>query len=71
MNSASKKLLQWCQNVCANYTNTNVKDFTNSWKDGIAFLAILHYYDSDVVPDMFDLTVRSFSNIQNCFLPLC
>ena len=35
-------LLKWAQMTTDSYPNVYVKDFTNSWKDGLAFLAILH-----------------------------
>lgn len=35
-------LLKWAQTTTDAYPNVYVRDFTNSWKDGLAFLAIIH-----------------------------
>lgn len=35
-------LLKWAQMTTEAYPSVYVRDFTNSWKDGLAFLAILH-----------------------------
>jgi spectrin beta len=37
-------LLQWAQNAAQGYKDVNITNFTTSWKDGLAFAAIIHYY---------------------------
>ncbi|KAL3312006.1 hypothetical protein Ciccas_009408, partial [Cichlidogyrus casuarinus] len=37
-----ERLLAWCQEATDSYENVHVSNFTTSWKDGIAFLAIIH-----------------------------
>lgn len=47
--SAKDALLQWARQITAGYPNVNVTNFTGSWKDGLAFCAILHYFRPGLV----------------------
>ncbi|XP_070622800.1 EH domain-binding protein 1-like protein 1 [Erythrolamprus reginae] len=47
--NASHCLLQWCQEVTAGYRGVRVTNFTTSWRNGLAFCAILHHFHPEEI----------------------
>ncbi|XP_058545637.1 EH domain-binding protein 1-like protein 1 isoform X5 [Neofelis nebulosa] len=47
--SSSQSLLEWCQEVTAGYRGVRVTNFTTSWRNGLAFCAILHHFYPDKI----------------------
>ncbi|CAF2887520.1 unnamed protein product [Rotaria sp. Silwood2] len=66
--SAKDALLLWCQMKTADYSNVNVRNFTTSWKDGLAFCALIHKHRPDLIPQFKTLTKDNANhNLQLAF----
>lgn len=48
--SKRNALIKWCQEKLSLYKGIEIKNFSSSWNDGLAFCALLHSY----IPDQLD-----------------
>uniref|UniRef100_A0A7N4NSI0 Spectrin beta chain n=1 Tax=Sarcophilus harrisii TaxID=9305 RepID=A0A7N4NSI0_SARHA len=65
--SAKDALLLWCQMKTAGYPNVNVHNFTTSWRDGLAFNAIVHKHRPDLLEFDSLRKCNAHYNLQNVF----
>lgn len=57
--SKRNALIKWCQERLADYKGIEIKNFSSSWNDGLAFCALMHSY----LPDKIDFeTLRHENN---------
>ncbi|XP_041656770.1 EH domain-binding protein 1-like protein 1 isoform X6 [Cheilinus undulatus] len=47
--NSSQSLLQWCQNITNGYRGVKVTNFSTSWRNGLAFCALLHHFHPDKI----------------------
>lgn len=48
-NTPGQDLLEWCKEVTKDYPGVKVTNLTTSWRNGMAFCAIIHHFRSDLM----------------------
>ncbi|EDW10863.1 EH domain-binding protein 1 isoform X7 [Drosophila mojavensis] len=62
-NTPGQDLLEWCKEVTKDYPNVKVTNLTTSWRNGMAFCAIIHHFMPHLI-DMSNLTAHDV--VGNC-----
>ncbi|CAL8399251.1 unnamed protein product [Boreogadus saida] len=47
--SSSQSLLEWCQEMTQGYRGLKITNFSTSWRNGLAFCAILHHFHPEMI----------------------
>lgn len=56
-------LLEWCKEVTKDYPGVKVTNLTTSWRNGMAFCAVIHYYQ----PELMDMSALDPHDVMsNC-----
>ncbi|XP_060655549.1 EH domain-binding protein 1 isoform X4 [Drosophila nasuta] len=62
-NTPGQDLLEWCKEVTKDYPNVKVTNLTTSWRNGMAFCAIIHHF----MPHLIDMSKLSAHDVVgNC-----
>ncbi|KAJ4920654.1 hypothetical protein JOQ06_019575 [Pogonophryne albipinna] len=70
--TSSQSLLDWCQEVTQGHKGLKITNFSTSWRNGLAFCAILHHFQPEKINyemlDPYDIKInnkRLFMALQN------
>nr|XP_021335040.1 EH domain-binding protein 1-like protein 1 isoform X7 [Danio rerio] len=47
--TSTQSLLEWCQEITKKYRGVKITNFSTSWRNGLAFCAILHHFHPEII----------------------
>lgn len=50
-------LLEWCKEVTKDYSNVKITNLTTSWRNGLAFCAVIHHHRPDLMYDSLSINI--------------
>ncbi|CAH1187752.1 unnamed protein product [Phyllotreta striolata] len=63
LSTPGQDLLDWCKDMTKNYPGVKVTNLTTSWRNGLAFCALIHHFE----PDLIDFNSLSPHDVKgNC-----
>ncbi|KAL3882693.1 hypothetical protein ACJMK2_029006, partial [Sinanodonta woodiana] len=62
-----RTLLAWCRQSTQEYENVDVRNFTNCWRDGLAFNALIHHYRPHLFSYESLFTNTAEQNLEHAF----
>ncbi|KAK7086764.1 Spectrin beta chain, non-erythrocytic 1 [Halocaridina rubra] len=65
--SNKQLILDWCKKVSGNYPGVNIQDFSNSWRDGLGFNALIHAHRPDIIDFDSLKPDEPIKNLNNAF----
>ncbi|XP_050511479.1 EH domain-binding protein 1-like protein 1 isoform X1 [Diabrotica virgifera virgifera] len=49
LSTPGQDLLEWCKEMTKNYNGVKVTNLTTSWRNGMAFCALIHHFEPDLI----------------------
>eukprot|EP00794_Sanderia_malayensis_P004521 gene4521-5117_t len=65
--SPKQALIIWCKELADGYPGVRIENFTTSWKDGLAFNAVIHRHRPDLIDYTYVQAAQPPARLENAF----